>query len=493
VRFNRLVPFIALLAVFVIAVQPSVDTDSWWHLRSGEWILENKQILTSDPFSLTRQGQPWIYPGWLSQIALFSVFNIFGYAGLDIFTGLMVLIAFAFLWKTLEGKDLLRAFVLLLAAATSALYWSARPQIFTLVLASACLFLLEGARKGKLKRLWILPLLITLWVNMHGGFIVGYILIGIYFSAEVIEVFISVILYRRRIQDEWQNRKRLLSILVSVGAISILTGMINPHGPAILLYPFQTVSIGILQDYIAEWQSPNFHALEVQPFIILLFLTLLALGISNKKRSASELLLISIFGYMSLVAVRNVSLFALVAAPTVCRHLQAGLNPLFERVKSKKDFPEKLANSINVIIAVLLTFIGLVRVVTQLGSEINLDAINQQIPLKAFEFIEDENPAGRLFNSYNWGGYVIWALYPDHLSFVDGRTDLFSDEILEKYLNAWLAKPGWDVFLDEWNIQWALLEIDSPLSQAMINNNWQVLYSDEQSIILDKGGVGFDR
>ena len=180
-RFNRLVPFVALLAVFVMAVQPSVDTDSWWHLRSGAWILENGEILKTDPFSLTRQGQPWIYPGWLSQIILFSAYNTFGYAGLNLLTGSMVLIAFAFLWATLKGKDLLRAFVLLLATAASGLYWSARPQILTLALASACLLLLEGGKEGKLKRLWILPPLIMVWVNMHGGFIVGYILIGIYF------------------------------------------------------------------------------------------------------------------------------------------------------------------------------------------------------------------------------------------------------------------------------------------------------------------------
>jgi hypothetical protein len=486
VRFNRLVPYIALLAVFVMAVQPSLDTDSWWHLRSGAWILENGQILKSDPFSLTRQGQAWIYPGWLSQIILIVVFNSLGIPGLNLFTGLMVLTAFAILWVTLEGKDLLRAFILLLAATTSGLYWSARPQIFTLVFASATLFLLEGAKREKSKRLWILPILITIWVNMHGGFIVGYLLIGIYFMGEVIETLISMILGQKKLNEEWQNRKKYLLVLAAVGIASIFTGMINPHGPAILLYPFQTISIGTLQDYIAEWQSPNFHTPEVQPFIILLFLLILAVGISTKKRSARELLLISIFGYMSLIAVRNVGLFALVAAPIACRHLDAGLNPLFERLKSEKELPKKLTKSINLILAVLLTFAGLIRVVTQMDNEVNREQIHQQIPLEAFEFIVEEKPEGALFNSYNWGGYVVWTLYPDYLSFVDGRTDLFTDEILNEYLNAWLAKPGWQTFLEEWEIQWALLEIDSPLSKAMIYDGWKVLFQNEQAIILDK-------
>jgi hypothetical protein len=488
VRFNRLVPYIALLAVFVMAVQPSVDTDSWWHLRSGAWILENGQILKSDPFSLTRQGQTWVYPGWLSQIILFSVYNSLGIAGLNLFTGAMVLIAFTLLWMTLEGKGLLRAFILLFAAATSGLYWSARPQILTLVFTSATLFLLEGAKRGKQKRLWILPILIAIWVNMHGGFIVGYLLVGIYFMGEVIEALISIILGRRKLAQEWQSRKALLSVLVAVGIASIFAGMINPHGPAMLLYPFQTISMGTLQNYIAEWQSPDFHSLEVQPFIILLFLTFLAIGISTRKRSARELLLISLFGYMSLIAVRNVGLFALVAAPIVCRHLDDGLEPLFERFTSEKELPEKLTRSMNLALAVLLTFAGSIRIASQLDNEVNQEHIRQQIPLEAFEFIEEEKPEGALFNSYNWGGYVVWTLYPDYLSFVDGRTDLFSDEILKDYLNAWLAEPGWQAFLEEWGIQWVLLEVDSPLSKVMIYDGWKILYQDQQAIVLEKKG-----
>jgi hypothetical protein len=484
VRFNRLVPTIAFLAVFVMAVQPSVDTDSWWHLRSGAWMLENKQILQADPFSLTRQGHSWINPGWLTQIILFSIYKPFGFAGLNLYIGLMVLITFATLWATMEGKDLLKAFILLLATATSGLYWSARPHILTLVFTSVSLLLLERAKKGNLKSLWILPFLIMLWVNMHGGFIVAYILIGIYFIGDVIETLSSVILSQKSLREEWQKRKGFLLTLVIVGISAIIVGMINPYGPRILVYPFQTVSIGVLQDYIAEWQSPNFHTPEVQPFILLLFLTFLALGLSSRKRSAHELLLVIIFGYMSLIAVRNVGLFALVAAPIACRHLDAGLQPVFERTKSQKELPEKLAKSLNLIIAVLLSLVGFIRVASQLDQDLNLEHIDQQVPLEAFDFIQEVRPEGTLFNSYNWGGYVVWKLYPGYLSFVDGRTDLFSDEILTGYIDAWLAKPGWRSFLGEWEVEWALLEIESPLSRAMIHDGWQVLYQSEQAIIL---------
>ena len=91
--------------------------------------------------------------------------------------------------------------------------------------------------------------------------------------------------------------------------------MLNPLGPKILLYPFETISIGTLQEYIAEWQPPDFQSTEVQPFILLFFLTFFALSLSNRKREVSDFLIVGLFGYMSLIAVRNVSLFALTAAP----------------------------------------------------------------------------------------------------------------------------------------------------------------------------------
>ncbi|MCK4692920.1 MAG: hypothetical protein KAT23_04785, partial [Anaerolineales bacterium] len=113
--FRRLVVGLTFLAVFTMAMRVSVDTDTWWHLRAGEWIVEQRQILRTDPFSLTRQGEPWIYPGWLAQIGLYGIHNEFGFAGLNLITALMVVLAFVFIWLLLDGPLLMRAFVLLLA------------------------------------------------------------------------------------------------------------------------------------------------------------------------------------------------------------------------------------------------------------------------------------------------------------------------------------------------------------------------------------------
>jgi hypothetical protein len=253
-----------------------------------------------------------------------------------------------------------------------------------------------------------------------------------------------------------------------------------------LLYPMRTISIGTLQDYIAEWQSPDFHAVEVQPFLIAFFLTVFAMSISKIHRTATDYLLVFVFGFMGFMAVRNIALFALVSAPILTRHLDSGLEPLLRRRKPQKEIPPGIAKTVNLILAIFFLMVASFRIVTQLPEEVNLKRIGDQIPLEAFRYLVQNKPPGPLFNSYNWGGYVLWKLFPDYLSFVDGRTDLFKDEILDPYLHTWLAEPGWESLLDDWGIRLALIERHSPLAAALIFEGWNIYYQDDAAIILGR-------
>jgi len=186
--FKRLVFGITFLAIFTMAVRASVGYDTWWHLKAGEWMLANRAILRTDLFSLTRLGSAWIYPGWLAQILLFTAFRNFSFAGLNLFTALMVVAAFGFVWCTLEGRDLLKAFIILLAASASGVYWSARPQIISFALAGYFLFVLYPHRKRRTWLLWSLPLAMILWVNVHGGFAIGFLILGVYLCGETVQM-----------------------------------------------------------------------------------------------------------------------------------------------------------------------------------------------------------------------------------------------------------------------------------------------------------------
>ena len=108
------------------------------------------------------------------------------------------------------------------------------------------------------------------------------------------------------------------------------------------------------------------------------------------------------------------------------------------------------------------------------------------MPLEAFNLIESEQYQGELFNSYNWGGYVVWRLYPDYLSFVDGRTDLLGDEILDQYFKIWLAEPWWEQELEAWNVGLALIEPHAPLAHALQGSGWSTQFEDSKAILLTR-------
>jgi hypothetical protein len=472
--FRKLITALTFLAIFTMAVRVSVDTDTWWHLRAGQLIVEQGEILREDPFSLTRQGQAWIYPGWIAQVMMFGTFQAFGVAGLNLWTGLMVAIAFAFVWFAMPGRPLLKAFVLVLATAVSGVYWSARPQILSFALTGLFIWALET------RRFWLLPVAMAVWANLHGGFAIGLILIAVYLAGDGLKLLGKLRIAIQEKQEKWRNWRRL----AGMGVLSAAAVSLNPHGPAMLLYPLKTVSIGVLQDYIQEWQSPDFHAIEVQPFLWMILLTAGALAISHKRKHPVELMLVGIFMTLGLMAARNIALFALVAAPVLSRHITAILNQIPRPKLASSQIPTRIARAINLGLLAVLIALATVKVAIPLNSAVIKEALEESLPLNSIRHLSAIDSPGPLFNSYNWGGLIIWELYPEYLTFVDGRTDLFDDEILEDYLTIWRAGPGWEKLLDLWKIQIVFVEKEAPIAEKLLDSNWQELHRDEQSIIL---------
>ncbi len=481
--FRRLVLAVTGMAILAMAVRTSVDSDTWWHLRAGAWMLEHGRWLTVDPFSLTRQGQPWLYPGWLAEIALVSDFRALGFAGLDLLTGCMVLLGFLCLWPVLQSGQLVRGFVLILAASASGVFWSARPQIFSLALTGAFVAVLELQRRRRSRAWWLLPLGMILWVNLHGGFGIGLLLIGTYVGGELLEIGLAPLRGSTR-AEVWTDRRGVITNWLMGGGLSVLAVSLNPVGPRMLLYPLQTVSISVLRDYIQEWQSPDFHQLQMQPFLWMILLLMFVLAVSSRRKGATELLLLVGFAYLGFDAARNIGLFAIVAAPILARHLDASLEPIRTRLKDRRQAPERLARLFNVTIGVLVAVAALARIASQLPDSVNRMAIQKDMPVAAVDFIQSQQPRGPLFNSYNWGGYVLWRLYPDYPSFVDGRTDLFDDELLRSYLTAWSGQPSWQALFQKWGIRLVLIEPEAPLASVLQSVGWRVLYQDALAVVL---------
>ena len=487
----RLVTAITFIALFAMAARVSADTDTWWHIRTGQWIVEHRALPAIDPFSHTRAGAAWRVPGWVVQVPLYWLYDGLGYAGLNLFTAGWVTLAFVFVYRACTGQPLLRAFTLVLAAAASALYWSARPQIVSFALAAVFGYVLWLFRWRGVNWLWVLPPLMAVWANAHGGFAIGFILLALTLGGQG-GMFV-VRLWRQHRGGSADARPapgdvdgRGLVWLAGVGGACALAVMVNPVGPRLLLYPFQTVSMGVLQDFIQEWQSPNFHLREAQPFLWLLLATLLAAAWSRRGLNLTDALLVSGAAYLGFLAGRNVALLAVVAPPVLTQHLAAGWEALWGAPVAEAP-PRGARLALNWGILALVALAGLLKVAVDLTPAVNEAQLAKTVPMGAAEYVRVARPAGKLFNSYNFGAYLTWALYPDYPVYVDGRTDLYNDAFLREYLQTALGRPGYAATLETYGVNLVLVEVDSLLADRLRESaDWRQAYEDETAVVFER-------
>lgn len=483
---RRLVVAITFVGIFAMATRAAVDSDIWWHLAAGRWMVEHGRFLTHDAFTQTFLGAEYRYPAWFTEIIMFLLFRYLNYGGLSIFASVFIVIAFGFVYQTCEGGPFLRAFCLVLAATASAVYWAARPHIVSFALAAAYGYVLHLWRWRGINRLWVLPLLMIVWVNGHPGFAIGFILLALTLVGQTISALL-------RQAGPGVTGGRGVARLAGVGLACAAAVSVNPIGPRLLLYPFQTVSIGVLQDFIQEWQSPNFHARDQQVFIWLLLATFAAIGFARRRLDVTDFVLVAGTTYLSLVAARNIALFAIVAVPVLTRHLDAGIAALrakYPRLPMPGASPaRRRAVALNWVLLVAVTLASLVKISLPLQPELNERERAKFLPVAAAKFIANTRPAGPMFNSYNWGGYLQWALYGQYLVFVDGRTDLYPDSYLQDYLGVVYARPDWRSTLNRYGIRLVVVESNAILTEFLkAEPGWKLIYDDRQAAIFTRGG-----
>ncbi len=481
----RLITWTAFLAVFAMAARVTVGPDTWWHLRTGETILETGEIPRTDSFSYTRAGEDWRIPGWLVQVPMAWLYRWGGPGALNLWVAAMVTLAFWFVHRAMVGGPFLKAFIIVLAATAAGVYWAARPYILTFLLAAVFLWILEDWRRGRADRLWWLPVLMVVWANGHGGFAAGVILWGVYLAGALLESF-------RAARETGSLRLGPRSgKLLAVGLAMLLAVAANPFGFEMLLYPFKTVSIEALQDFIQEWQSPNFHERQVWPFAAMIFLIFGAAGASKKGLSLEDFLLVSGWGFLGLLAGRNIALFALAGALVLARHAAPLLAGWSEATGVRLQPQRTVARPLSVVNWVLLLLIALaagLKAWSVVPQQANRAAFEDFLPLGAVDFIEAERPPGRIFNTYNWGAYMLWAL-PEYPVFVDGRTDLYNDEVIGEWFVVVRGEEGWDRILDRWDVHLVLVEPGLPVVFLLEDAGWELLYEDDRSVVIARPEV----
>ena len=460
----------ALLAAapFVVARLNLPDPDTWWHAAVGERILATHQWPTRDIYSFTAHGAYWIAYEWLGEVLMALAARGGGVAGLALLllvlsASLMVLLYYLCTLTCGNSKAAFAACAALLPLA--AVSFRLRPQLCGYILLLGALICLERFRKGRTRALWLLPLIFLLWVNTHGTFVFGLLVLGVYWVCGLVELNGPGVETQR-----WTLRERKQIAVVVL--LCVLALLVTPYGARLAAYPLklafsQPVNIGTVN----EWQPMPFDLLPGKIFLGFLALFLLAV-VGFRPRFRAEHLALFLFSvYAAGMHRRFLPLFVIMFAP-----LLAGL-------LTRWAPPYKAAIDPYALNACIIVLLGLGMVFT-LPSRQALDgAIEADFPAQAAAYLHQNPPPGPLFNEYDWGGYLIWRLGPRQKVFVDGRSDLYEHSgVLQDSLR--IAELDSDALplLSVYGVQACLIERDSPLATLLATQpGWKRAYSDDLS------------
>ncbi len=455
---------VAVSVLFLMYLfSPAVgDTDTWWHLKTGQYIWQQHRLPVPDPFSFTSyMGKP-VYPGepttryfnltheWLAQVLLYGSYAAAG------FRGLVLMRAFALtLFCALGGwivyrrtRKFYRALFAGLAPwMVVARFTGDRPQYFTYVLLAVTILILDGAPGlwqrggaseaaggawGRTKRLWLLPPMFLVWANCHGGFFMGWVVVGAYCGED---------LYLR-----WRSSKPgKLNTLWAAGVSAILISGLNPNFYRVLEV-MRYYRQSPLQTQIWEWRKPIYW--EITPFTVLLFGSLAVMLWRRRNARPADWLLLAAFGGASLMAYRNIILGALIGSILIATHVpewspkegwkQWALPALIALAAAMAMAPPlpfwapvalavcgfliwcgRFSRAAEWVVAVLFVVFCTTNFLEGGGFEFHAD--DWKVPAATADFLVQHHIQGRIFNTYAQGGYLIWRLSPDQQVFLDGR------------------------------------------------------------------------
>jgi hypothetical protein len=494
----------AFLVTWMGFMHPLRRLDFWWHLKVGQVILTSRKIPQVDLFSFTQAGRPFIYQNWLGEVLYYLTYRAGGLQLLILFNTVLLLCSFLpILHLCLQANVQRRVGALcsLVAAFVLGMYSNVRPQVYSFVLFAAFYWILCRHRDGRRDLTWVLPLLMVLWVNLHGAFVLGIGLIAIFLGGETV----------RRL---WYGPRadvltsRALARLALILVLTLLAILANPQGYHVFAYVRQLQVDPSSQALVTEWQVPDIKQLnDVLVFFGPLFLSLLVLFYARGRLNLTELGLFFGFAIFGVSAMRNAIWFALVVAPLLARHLAgpdvanlptgtgagADLARLVARLKRPPQQPRANHYRLNWAILIgllLLTVLLSPWVRPHLNSErLRPQLVEQGTPVGAMDYIAAHGLTGNIFHPQDYGDYLIWRLWPQQRSFIDGRVHLYPLKFVEDYVLA-LHDDQWESRLAQYDIRFLLLPKGDASFAVMIRDaqsspRWKLLYEDNVSVLFE--------
>jgi hypothetical protein len=475
-----------------------VDSDTGWHIRTGEWILQTGGAPREDLFSYTMEGRPWFAWEWLSDVLLAGVHRAYGLSGVVAAAILVLLVTFAALDRLLlrRGTDPLLALLLTsFGASVTLIHWLARPHLLSLLLMLVWTAVVEGYRRRRSRWILLLPLWMVLWANLHGAFVATFPMLIVYALGEALEFAI-----RGRARSE--ELRRVLGTYALVAFLSALATLATPYGADLYRHIGAYLGDQQLLASILEFQSPNFHDVEGKAIEVLMLLGAVAAVRAVRDGRWVEAGLVVLWAHMTLQSKRHVTLAVIVLLPIIGEYwtkifhdasnrLSRAAGPLGglwrrlrDRYRDIRAIDRQLPGVIVYPFALALLLVGVTGRCGDRLLSAHFDP--KRYPVAAVDFIAERIPKGHPYAYDQYGSYLIYRLYPRVKVFADGRSDFYRQgRVLEDMIDLRLVRPSWQQILDRYDVQWMLLKRDEPLALiAEMSGRWTSLYRDDTAEIL---------
>ena len=465
------VVFVAVAATTALKLRGLLfwgDSDLGRHLRVGSDVLSGG-LFFQDRYSHTRAGAPFVPFEWGSEVLFAGAHRLAGLPGVVLLTAVVLAAAHALVALFLLRRGATPAVAgagALASVAVGWVHWAARPHIFTLLGVALLLFILESERFRPVA----VAALFVLWANLHGGFLFGLILVGLYAAGSAVE------------GDRAAARRFGLTLLVAAAAC-----LLNPGGPRLFLHVLAWFREGAVMDGTVEYLSPDFHTIGPRPFLVVLLGSMILLARSGRPMPARRLAAVLVATAFALMARRNIALFAVSALPLLALQLPTRPGYLSRALGRGEDL-SRTGPWAAAFVGVLL-LLGLPRPDGTPGW-IRADFDRERFPVDAVAAARDAGLTGRLFNDMDWGGYVLWA-WPEQKVFIDGQTDFYGSTVFREHQAVMLLQPGWQDVLDRAGVSLILVPPRWRVVDAALGTGrWRLWYEDETAAVLARRGTG---
>lgn len=477
-RLNAVLFILLFLSALTVGSRMlNIDGDLPRHLLMGKVVLETHVPPTQEIFSYVYENEPYTPHEWLADVIYYLTYVLLGLNGVVFLAGILIASSFGFLYTeavSQQAKYFMTLLLMLLGAFVTSIHWVTRPHLFTMLFLAIWIVLTDRLYRGIPVKLWIFPALMLLWANIHAEFIVGFLVLIAYLAGCAWEYLFT----------KSMTASKAGKNLLAVALFSFVASIFNPVGLKTWDIVVRYVNNRYLLSRIAETRPPDFTQAAYWPQLILLAIPVVLLVTRKVKFNPAYIFLMAGLGLISLLSARNAHL-AGVVFPYVLSVSLVGISG-FQIVENLETVIARMESQANGRLWYIVVLTILVSILVLAGPMGKFNRFEPSVfPVEAVHWLEVHPQSGRMFNAFDWGGYILFHLWPGQKTFIESQTDV-RGEATQKYERVITLQDGWRDIFEEYNITWAIVPPNWPLAQELIRQGWKPAYQDQTAVILVK-------